>query len=43
MTTWTEDSFMRRSVIITILWLFAMLLGGVLLLRFGDVIQSAFA
>ena len=43
MTTWTEDSFIRRSVIITFLWLLAMLLGGVLLLRFGDVIQSAFA
>jgi len=43
MATWLEDSFVRRSVIITFLWLLAMLVGGVLLLRFGDVIQGLFA
>jgi hypothetical protein len=43
MTTWTDDSFMRNSVVITLLWLVAMLLGGLLLLQFGDVLQSTFA
>ncbi|MFB6141269.1 MAG: hypothetical protein ABEJ26_12650 [Halosimplex sp.] len=43
MATWTEDSFVRRSVLITFLWLLAMLVGGVFLLRFGDVIQNLFA
>ncbi|MFC7142238.1 hypothetical protein ACFQMA_20665 [Halosimplex aquaticum] len=43
MATWTEDPFVRRSVIITFLWLLAMLVGGMVLLRFGDVIQSLFA
>jgi hypothetical protein len=33
----------RQSVIITFLWLLAMLVGGILLLQFGDVIQSLFA
>ncbi|WP_281275747.1 hypothetical protein [Halosimplex halophilum] len=43
MTTWTEDPFMRRSVLITLLWLLAMLVGGIVLIRFGDVIQGLFA
>ncbi|WP_281372753.1 hypothetical protein [Halosimplex rubrum] len=43
MTTWTEDPFMRRSVLITVLWLLAMLVGGIVLLRFGDVIRGLFA
>ncbi|WP_436929737.1 hypothetical protein [Halosimplex halobium] len=43
MTTWTDDPFMRRSVLITLLWLLAMLVGGVVLIRFGDVIRSVFA
>ncbi|WP_436907042.1 hypothetical protein [Halosimplex marinum] len=43
MTTWTDDPFMRRSVLITLLWLLAMLVGGVVLIRFGDVIQNVFA
>ncbi|WP_281377727.1 hypothetical protein [Halosimplex pelagicum] len=42
MATWTEDPFMRRSVLITVLWLLAMLIGGVVLLRFGNVIQGLF-
>lgn len=37
-----EDTYVRRSVIITFLWLVAMLAGGLLLLMFGDVLQSAF-
>ncbi|WP_268895824.1 hypothetical protein [Halosimplex salinum] len=43
MTTTDEDTYVRQGVIITFLWLLAMLVGGVLLLRFGDVIQSVFA
>jgi len=43
MTTWTEDPFIRRSVLITFLWLLAMLVGGIVLLRFGDVIRGLFA
>jgi hypothetical protein len=43
MATWTEDPFIRRSVLITLLWLLAMLVGGFVLVRFGDVIQSLFA
>jgi hypothetical protein len=43
MTTWTDDSFMKRSVVITFLWLVGMLLAGLLLLQFGDVLQSTFA
>ena len=37
-----NDPYVRRSVIITFLWLVAMLVGGLLLLRFDDVLQSAF-
>lgn len=37
-----DDSYVRRSVIITFLWLVAMLAGGLLLLTFSDVFQSAF-
>ncbi|WP_269750328.1 hypothetical protein [Halosimplex litoreum] len=43
MATWIDDPFMRRSVLITLLWLLAMLVGGVVLIRFGDVIQGLFA
>lgn len=34
---------MRRSVLITVLWLLAMLIGGIVLFRFGDVIQGILA
>lgn len=34
---------MRRSVVITLLWLVGMFLAGLLLLRFGDLLQSTFA
>jgi len=43
MATWIEDPFVRRSVLITLLWLLAMLVGGFALVRFGDVIQGLFA
>jgi len=43
MGTWTQDSYMRKSVLITLLWLVAMLLGGLALLQFGDAIQNALA
>jgi len=41
MTNWTDDAFMRRSVTITFLWLVAMLMGGLLLVFFGDVLMNA--
>lgn len=43
MANWTDDGYVRRSVVITFLWLVAMLVGGLLLLNFGDALQSAFA
>ena len=43
MATLEDESYVRQSVIITVLWLLAMLVGGILLLQFGDVIQSLFA
>jgi len=43
MAAWIEDTFVRRSVVITFLWLVAMLVGGLLLINFGDALQSAFA
>lgn len=43
MATWIRDSFVRRSVVITFLWMVAMLVGGLLLLYFGATLQSAFA
>lgn len=42
MASWTSDSFVRRSVVITFLWLVAMLLGGLLLINFGDALQRIF-
>jgi hypothetical protein len=36
-----EDDYVRRSVIITFLWLVAMLVGGLLLLTFGDALMNA--
>jgi len=38
-----EDSYLKRSVVITFLWLVAMLVGGLLLINFGDALQRAFA
>jgi hypothetical protein len=43
MATLDEESYVRQSVIITFLWLLAMLVGGIMLLQFGDVIQNLFA
>lgn len=45
MTTQTneDDTYVRRSVIITFLWLVAMLVGGLLLLYFGEALQNALA
>lgn len=41
MATWTEDRFVRRGVLVTLLWLVLMLVVAVLLVQFGDVIQRA--
>lgn len=43
MAGWTSDSYVRRSVVITFLWLVAMLVGGLLLINFGDTLQQVFA
>lgn len=37
----TGDTYVRRTVIITLLWLVAMLIGGLLLLQFGGALQDA--
>lgn len=39
----TEDPWLRRSVIITFLWLLTMLVAGYLLIQFSDVFQGTFA
>ena len=41
MANWTSDSYTRKTVVITLLWLVAMLLGGLLLLQFGGALESA--
>jgi len=43
MTTWTEDPYIRKTVLITFLWLVAMLVGGLALMEFGGAIQNALA
>ena len=37
------DSYVRRNVVITVLWLLAMLLGGLLLLNFGEALSNLLA
>jgi hypothetical protein len=37
-----EESYTRRTAIITFLWLVAMFIGGLLLLTFSDAFQSVF-
>lgn len=37
-----EDSYVRQTAVITLLWLVAMLIGGLLLLAFSNVFQSVF-
>lgn len=43
MTTSSDDNYLRRNAIITFLWLVAMLVGGLLLINFGDVLRSTLA
>jgi hypothetical protein len=37
-----ENSYTRKTAIITILWLVAMFVGGVLLITFSDVFTNLF-
>jgi hypothetical protein len=39
----TGDSYIRRYVVITVLWLLAMFLGGLLLLNFGEPLRELLA
>ena len=39
----TGDDYVRKTVIITFLWLVAMLVGGLLLLQFGGSIPNVLA
>jgi hypothetical protein len=43
MSSSTSDSFTRRTAIIIFLWLLAMLLGGLLLINFADVLRNMLA
>jgi len=43
MSNSTSDSFARRTAIIIFLWLLAMLIGGLLLINFGDALQNVLA
>jgi hypothetical protein len=38
----SEDTYVRRNAIITLLWLVGMLVAGLLLINFGDLLQSVF-
>jgi hypothetical protein len=42
MTAMTEDPWLRRSVIITFLWLLTMLVAGYLLIQFSGAFQGTF-
>jgi len=37
-----EDSYTRQTAIITLLWLVAMFVGGLLLITFSDVFTNVF-
>jgi hypothetical protein len=37
-----EDSYVRQTAIITLLWLVAMFVGGILLLTFSDVLTGLY-
>jgi len=43
MANWTEDEFMRHSVLIVFAWLVVMLVAGLLLIRYASVFQQALA
>jgi hypothetical protein len=39
----TGERFQRQTAVIIFLWLLAMLVGGLVLIRYGNVLQNAFA